>query len=183
MVRVVCGVLLLGGVVGLAEPYWFDFEFDDPNNLPQGEAWHRRYQPEPFGVVENGILTYDSNDPRSYDFFEYHRPGALDPAPGQIFLCEWRLWTGKSGDGKRGTPYQFPGKPGDTTLISCSQQARSPSPASRALRASSAPWLSSPAPIRQPPNVCAKPPRPPCPDRKRAHYLSVRRPHTPLLAA
>jgi hypothetical protein len=44
-------------------------------------------------VVADGILTYDSNDPQSYDYFEYHRPGALDPGPNQIFICQWKLWT------------------------------------------------------------------------------------------
>jgi len=85
--------LLLGGSVALAEPYWLAFEFDDPNDLPQGDGWLRRYQPQPFGVVENGVLTYDSNDPQSYDYFEYSRPGALDPGPDEAFVVEWRLRT------------------------------------------------------------------------------------------
>lgn len=74
------------------EPYWFAFEFDDPNDLPQGEAWLRRYQPEPFGFVEGGMITYDSVDTQSYDFWEYSRPGALDPGPNEVFIAEWRLW-------------------------------------------------------------------------------------------
>jgi hypothetical protein len=85
--------LLLGGSAALAEPYWFAFEFNDPNDLPQGSGWLRRYQPQPFAVVENGVLTYDSNDPQSYDFWEYSRPGALDPGANEVFMIEWKLWT------------------------------------------------------------------------------------------
>jgi hypothetical protein len=86
--------LVLGGSAALAEPYWFAFEFNDPNDLPpaQGDGWLRRYQPEPFGVVHDGILTYESSDPPMYDFWEYSRPGALDPGPNEVFLCQWRLW-------------------------------------------------------------------------------------------
>ncbi len=29
------------GAISVAEPWWFDFEFDDPNDLPQGEGWVR----------------------------------------------------------------------------------------------------------------------------------------------
>ncbi len=86
-------LLLLGDATALGEPYWFAFEFNDPNDLPQGDGWLRRYQPQPFGVVENGVLTYDSNDPQTYDFWEYSRPGALDPGPGEVFVAQWRLWT------------------------------------------------------------------------------------------
>ena len=86
-------VLGLVGTAAHAQPYWFAFEFSDPNDLPQGSGWLRRYQPQPFGVIENGILTYDSNDPQTYDFWEYFRPGALDPGPNEIFVGEWRLWT------------------------------------------------------------------------------------------
>jgi len=81
-----------GVVPTQGEPYWFAFEFDDPNDVPQGEGWLRRYQPEPFGYVENGVLTYDSSDPRSYDFWEYYS-SALDPGPNEVFVCEWKLWT------------------------------------------------------------------------------------------
>jgi hypothetical protein len=83
--------LALCGVTAYADQYWFDFEFNDPNGLPQGEGWLRRCQPAPFGVVHDGILTYDSNDPHSYDFFEYHPPLALDCGPNELFFCEWRV--------------------------------------------------------------------------------------------
>lgn len=92
---------VLAGSAAYADTYWFAYEFDDPNDLPQGEGWSRRYQPQPFGVVHDGTLTYDSNDPQSYDFWEYSRPGALDPGPNEILLVEWRLrteWVSYYGD-------------------------------------------------------------------------------------
>jgi hypothetical protein len=94
MCLAVLGALAMAGTV-VGEPWWWDFEFDDPNDLPpsQGDGWLRRYQPAPFGVVHDGVLTYDSNDPQTYDFWEYSRPGALDPGPGEVFVCEWRLHT------------------------------------------------------------------------------------------
>jgi hypothetical protein len=85
--------LALSAVAAYADRYWLDFEFNDPNDLPQGEGWNRHFAPAPFGLVQDGVLTYDSNDPQSYDYFEYHRPGTFDPGPGQIFLCEWELQT------------------------------------------------------------------------------------------
>jgi hypothetical protein len=78
----------------VAETWWWDFEFNDPNDLPpNGDGWLRRYQPVPFGVVQDGTLTYSYQDPSTYDFFELSRPGALDPGPNEIFVAEWRLWT------------------------------------------------------------------------------------------
>jgi hypothetical protein len=79
--------------VAFADTYWFDFEFNDPNDLPQGDGWLRRCQPQPFGVVHDGTLTYESTDQQMYDFWEYSRPGALDPGPNGVFLIEWRLGT------------------------------------------------------------------------------------------
>jgi hypothetical protein len=84
--------LALAGVGAYADQYWFEFHFNDPNDLPDA-GWNRHYGPAPFGVVQEGVLTYDSNDPQSYDYFEYHRPGEFDPGPGQIFICQWKLWT------------------------------------------------------------------------------------------
>jgi hypothetical protein len=82
----------LAGVAAYADQYWFDFEFNDPNDLP-GAGWSRHYAPGPIGVIADGVLTYDSNDTQSYDYFEYHRPGAFDPGAGEIFICQWELWT------------------------------------------------------------------------------------------
>jgi hypothetical protein len=93
MCLAVLGALAMAGT-GVGETWWWDFEFDDPNDLPpDGDGWLRRYQPAPFGVVENGILTYSSEDTSSYDFFELSRPGALDPGPNEILVADWRLWT------------------------------------------------------------------------------------------
>ncbi len=90
----VLAVLLLGGIAN-ADTYWFAYEFDDPNDLPpaNGDGWLRRYQPQPFGLIHDGILTYESSDPQMYDFWEHSRPGALGPGPNQVFLVEWALWT------------------------------------------------------------------------------------------
>jgi hypothetical protein len=84
--------LVLGAAAAYGDQYWFDFEFNDPNDLPNGDGWARHFAPQAFGVVQDGVLTYDSNDPQSYDYFEYHRPGALDPGPHEIFLFQWKLW-------------------------------------------------------------------------------------------
>jgi hypothetical protein len=81
-----------------AEPYWYAYE---GNDLPENEGWERRWgnwdgSHEGNGAirtVENGILTMDSLfDAGVYDYARLSRPGQIDPAPGETFVMEWRVW-------------------------------------------------------------------------------------------
>jgi hypothetical protein len=87
----VFGALLLGGI-GKADTYWIAWEGNDPNDWPENSGWTRCYRaPGANRTLENGVLTYDSNDPQIYDYYERFRPQALDPTPGTVFFLEWRL--------------------------------------------------------------------------------------------
>lgn len=89
----VLGVLATASL-GAAETWWWAFEFNDPNDLPQGEGWIRWFAPEPNGcnpTIEGGCLNYDSDDLQSYDSFVYHDPGAFNCGPNEVFVMEWGL--------------------------------------------------------------------------------------------
>ena len=80
-----------------AEEYWITYE---GNDLPENEGWERNWgnwdgQYEGDGAmrtIQDGILTMDSLfDVGVYDFAYVDRPGQIDPAPGEIFVMEWRV--------------------------------------------------------------------------------------------
>ena len=89
----VLGALATVGT-SVGDTWWWDFEFDDPNDLPQGEGWARMRAPWPDGcnpTIEGGCLKYDSDDPQSYDWFRYESPGRFSCGPSELFVIEWRL--------------------------------------------------------------------------------------------
>jgi hypothetical protein len=98
MLTFVCAVLGAWSSTAGAEPYWYAYE---GNDLPENEGWERHWgnwdgSHEGDGAirtVENGILTMDSLfDAGVYDYARLSRPGQIDPAPGETFMMEWRVW-------------------------------------------------------------------------------------------
>ena len=99
MWAVVCAALATAGI-GRSETYWIAWEGEDwPENMDppwirNWGNWQGQYQGGAYRTLENGILTYDSlYDPGVFDSYEMHRPGAVDPGPGEVFLAQWKLWT------------------------------------------------------------------------------------------
>ena len=85
-----------GASVARANPYWVDWEGDDyPENQGWSHSWGNLHGSGGSGAIRtlsNGILTIDSRfDPGVYDFVQWHRPGAINPGPGEMFVVEWRL--------------------------------------------------------------------------------------------
>ena len=90
-------LLAVRGTSALAEPYWIAWEGDD---WPENQGWTRVWgdwngQYHGSGAIrtlEDGVLTYDSLfDDGVYDYSFIERPGQIDPAPGEVFVMEWRL--------------------------------------------------------------------------------------------
>jgi hypothetical protein len=94
------GLCVVLGVLGLncavwAEPYWIAWEGEA---FPEEQGWERMYgdwEGEGHGGahrrLHDGVLTYDSlHDLGVYDG-SIMEPGQLDPAPGELFVMEWRL--------------------------------------------------------------------------------------------
>jgi hypothetical protein len=84
---------ILSSGTGLQAGYWIGYEADD---FPENVGWMRVYGdengPQQGGAertLEDGVLTLDGlrND-QIFDFYEIQRP--IDPAPGEIFLAEWK---------------------------------------------------------------------------------------------
>jgi len=101
-VLVVWGLAVaLVGTAAYGSPYWVSWEGEgETAGLPEEFGWTRvwgnwdgQYQgPGANRTLEDGILTYDSlYDPGVYDFSRMHRLGQTDPAPGELFVMEWRL--------------------------------------------------------------------------------------------
>jgi len=91
---------LVAGARAPAETYWIAWEGQDwPENmnpawLRNWGNWQGQFQGGAYRTLEDGVLTYDSlYDPGVFDWYEMHRPGAIDPGPGQIFVAQWKLWT------------------------------------------------------------------------------------------
>jgi hypothetical protein len=85
--------------IGKSDMYWIAWEGQDwPENMNLAWVrswgnWKGPHQGGAYRTLEDGILTYDSlYDPGVFDWYEMHRPGALDPGPGEVFLVQWRLW-------------------------------------------------------------------------------------------
>ncbi len=85
------------GASSLADQYWISW---DGTDWPENQGWTRiwgnwdgLYQGEgAHRTLEDGVLTYDSLfDDGVYDFSRVYRPGQMDPAPGELFVMEWRL--------------------------------------------------------------------------------------------
>ncbi len=102
MFRIAIGLLLLAGSVSaFGTPYWIDYEADNPaHHFPEQEGWTRiwgNWQGQFHGTgavrtLHDGMLTYDSlYDDGVYDFSKMTRPGQMNPGPGEVFVCEWRL--------------------------------------------------------------------------------------------
>lgn len=100
LLRGVCLFAFLGlaaAPAGWATPYWIAWEGDD---FPENQGWTRSWGnwdglhqgPGAIRTLENGVLTYDSlYDAGVWDTCSIERPGEMDPDPGEIFVCEWRL--------------------------------------------------------------------------------------------
>ena len=92
----VCIVLaLFVSASALGTPYWVAWEGDD---FPESQGWTRHWGnwSGPYQgsgaqrTLQNGVLTYDSRyDGGVYDYSAIRR--AVDPAPGELFVVEWRL--------------------------------------------------------------------------------------------
>jgi hypothetical protein len=70
------------------EEYWVAYE---GQQLPEKLGWnHNSSSPPARRLLENGSLTIDGlDDVRIFDFYQNeHR---IDPAPGELFLLQWRV--------------------------------------------------------------------------------------------
>jgi hypothetical protein len=96
MLRVIAliSVLASSAAAARATPFWVAYEGDD---YPENEGWTRvfgdEHGPDQGGAVRSladGIFTLDGlrND-QIVDFYERDRD--LDPAPGELFVAEWRV--------------------------------------------------------------------------------------------
>lgn len=78
------------------EQYWIAYE---GNDYPENEGWTRyTYGPGGPGTgqaqrrLEDGALVIDSTaDIMIADFYQIHRPGQIDPGPGETFVLQWRM--------------------------------------------------------------------------------------------
>jgi hypothetical protein len=76
-----------------AEPYWVAYEGDA---LPEEVGWKRHWGDAsgPYGPganrwIEDGVFVLDSlKDDQIFDYYDVQRP--IDPAPGELFIAEWR---------------------------------------------------------------------------------------------
>jgi hypothetical protein len=86
--------MLLATPAARASPYWIEYE---PGNahFPEEEGWTRHIAYGYGGAqrwFEDGALVIDSRASLGIlDYYTISRPGAIDPAPGETFLLEWRL--------------------------------------------------------------------------------------------
>jgi len=94
-------LLLAGALPGIAAPFWVAYE---GNDYPENEGWVRNYGNE-IGpgvggaerTVEDGVLTIDSlRDDWIFDFSRHRFQS--DPAPGETFVAEWRVFVDPRSD-------------------------------------------------------------------------------------
>lgn len=86
--------LALGAFVCPAEAYYIGWEGDC---LPEDAGWERSwgdwsgpYHGGAIRTIQDGVMTMDSlYDPGVFDIAVMHRP--FNPAPGELFVMEWRL--------------------------------------------------------------------------------------------
>lgn len=91
LVAVLAALAIAG--VGRSETYWIAWEGNDPNDWPEYAGWTRCYNPPGANrTLADGVLTFDSNDPQIFDYYERFRPEGLDPTPGTVFFLEWGLF-------------------------------------------------------------------------------------------
>ncbi len=84
-----------------ASPFWVAYEGDD---LPENEGWDRGFAdehgPEHGGAarsIDNGALVLDGlRDDWICDYYMRDLPN--DPAPGEIYIAEWRLFVDRRSD-------------------------------------------------------------------------------------
>jgi len=82
-----------GFPVATAEEYWVAYE---GNDFPENEGWTRVYgdgnwppEDEPDRWLEDGELVIDTS--RDDQLWEYYELPLADPAPGEMFVAEWRV--------------------------------------------------------------------------------------------
>lgn len=94
---------LLGVAAGAAwaEPYWIAYE---ANDFPEEAGWHRHcgneYGPYVGGAERSlaaGVFTLNSlRHSQIFDYYDIHRQ--LGPAPGELFVAEWRVLVDPASD-------------------------------------------------------------------------------------
>jgi hypothetical protein len=90
----VLGLLLGAGLVARADPYWITYEGDA---FPENDGWRRSYGDEQgphhggaVRTIEDGVFVLDSlRHDQIFDYYEIDR--LINPAPGELFVAEWRL--------------------------------------------------------------------------------------------
>lgn len=91
----ICTLVLAAAAAGapaIATPYWIAWEADD---WPENQGWTR----DILGggdvrTLEDGVMTLDGLDTGPgfvWDAYEWFRPGAMDPDPGETFVMQWRM--------------------------------------------------------------------------------------------
>ena len=90
------GLTLVAVSTAAAEPYWITYE---GNDLPENEGWTRfTYNGEANRYIEDGKLVIDSlHDNQISDVARMER--WMDPAPGEMFVAEWRLMVASGSTG------------------------------------------------------------------------------------
>jgi hypothetical protein len=92
MTRILLFLILCVLVVSSAsaEEYWIAYEADD---FPENEGWwHIWGGGTAERRIEDGMFVLDTlHDPHIADFYQMNMYGSLDPAPGEVFVMQWRL--------------------------------------------------------------------------------------------
>jgi hypothetical protein len=94
MYRMFNAIVTMLLVVGAARASPYCIEYEPANGqFPEEEGWWRHTS---YGGdqrwIEDGCLVIDGMpDPRTQDYYEMRRTGALDPGPGEEFVIQWRI--------------------------------------------------------------------------------------------
>jgi hypothetical protein len=84
--------LVVASAPASAAPYWISWVGDD---WPENQGWTRDILGSgDVRTLADGALTLDGLDTGPgfvWDAYEWFRPGAMDPGPGETFVMQWRL--------------------------------------------------------------------------------------------
>ena len=91
MMRLLCflSVLSLASSGLRADEYWIAYE---GNDFPENQGWTRRtLAGGAIRTIKEGALVIDSlSNTLIIDSYTWRRPARFDPAPGELFLAQWR---------------------------------------------------------------------------------------------